>query len=292
MSRLLNETDDDLQLPQRGAGRRTMDAGAMHHDDMRGTESDREFTLSTGTVLGLFFALALVCAIFFGFGYTMGRKSVQSAADSASAAASTSDAAPVESSVSSKPAAGSPAIQAIPGYMSQGEADSANRNATAQGLRASAAASAAGTTVTIPVGGTKQAAASSRTAASSAATSADARVVGDPVPVAKPAPVIRTAPAPAERAAVPIVIQPSTTMPAAGAGGAASTSYVQIAAVSHKEDADVLLSALKRRGYSVFTRSGDGDKLIHVQVGPFASKKDAEAMRQKLLGDGYNAILK
>ena len=74
------------------------------------------------------------------------------------------------------------------------------------------------------------------------------------------------------------------------AGG--GTTYVQIAAVSHKEDADVLLNALKRRGYSVFTRSGDSDSLIHVQVGPFANKKDAEAMRQKLLGDGYNAILK
>ena len=36
--------------------------------------------------------------------------------------------------------------------------------------------------------------------------------------------------------------------------------------------AEVLISALKRRGYSVVGRPGDSDKLIHVQVGPFATK--------------------
>ena len=101
--------------------------------------------------------------------------------------------------------------------------------------------------------------------------------------------MIRSAAPPERAAAVPIVIPSSTSVASPAAAG---PNYVQIAAVSHKEDADVLLSALKRRGYNVFTRSGDADKLIHVQVGPFASKKDAEAMRQKLQGDGYNAILK
>lgn len=67
---------------------------------------------------------------------------------------------------------------------------------------------------------------------------------------------------------------------------------VQVAAVSHQEDADLLVAALKRKGYTVAARSEPQDKLIHIQVGPFPSKKDAEAMRQRLLGDGYNAILK
>ena len=35
-----------------------------------------------------------------------------------------------------------------------------------------------------------------------------------------------------------------------------------------------------------------GDPLFHVQVGPFTDKKDAEAMRTRLAGDGYNAIVK
>ena len=67
---------------------------------------------------------------------------------------------------------------------------------------------------------------------------------------------------------------------------------MQIAAVSHQEDADVLLSALRRRGYTVLTRSDAADKLIHVQVGPFGNRKEAETMRQKLAGDGYNAFIK
>ena len=67
---------------------------------------------------------------------------------------------------------------------------------------------------------------------------------------------------------------------------------VQIAAVSHQEDADLLLSALKKRGYAVFIRQEPQDHLIHIQTGPFATRKDAEIVRQHLLTDGYNAILK
>lgn len=66
---------------------------------------------------------------------------------------------------------------------------------------------------------------------------------------------------------------------------------VQIAAVSHSEDAQVLVDALRRRGYSVTARRDVGDNLIHVQTGPFVSRNDANAMRQKLLNDGYNAIV-
>lgn len=64
---------------------------------------------------------------------------------------------------------------------------------------------------------------------------------------------------------------------------------VQVAAVENSEDADVLVSALRQRGYSVSERHGAGDNLIHVQVGPFTSRSDADAMRQKLANDGYNA---
>jgi cell division septation protein DedD len=67
---------------------------------------------------------------------------------------------------------------------------------------------------------------------------------------------------------------------------------VQVAAVSHQEDADMLLNALKRRGYSVSIRHEPQDKLLHVQIGPLATRKDADAMRQRLLADGYNAIVK
>jgi cell division septation protein DedD len=69
-------------------------------------------------------------------------------------------------------------------------------------------------------------------------------------------------------------------------------AVVQVAAVSHQEDADMLMNALKKHGYNVTIRQEPQDRLLHVQVGPFANKKDAEAMRQRLLADGYNAIVK
>ena len=67
---------------------------------------------------------------------------------------------------------------------------------------------------------------------------------------------------------------------------------VQIAAVARREDADVLVNALRQRGYGVVVRVEPQDNLLHVQVGPFADRGQAAAMRQKLLSDGYNAIIK
>ena len=66
---------------------------------------------------------------------------------------------------------------------------------------------------------------------------------------------------------------------------------VQIAAVAHVEDAEVLVNALKKRGYAVTVRRDVADSLLHVQTGPFVNRNDANAMRQKLLNDGYNAVI-
>jgi cell division septation protein DedD len=66
------------------------------------------------------------------------------------------------------------------------------------------------------------------------------------------------------------------------------TLVVQVAAMSHQEDADVVAVDLKRRGYSVAIRREPQDKLFHVQIGPFATKKEADGMRQRLQTDGYN----
>jgi DedD protein len=72
----------------------------------------------------------------------------------------------------------------------------------------------------------------------------------------------------------------------------AQQPVVQIAAVSHQQDADLLVSTLKRRGYNVSIHTDPHDKLLHVQVGPFATRPEAQAMRQRLIGDGFNAIVK
>ncbi len=212
-----------------------IDDGAQRHSGYNAPS--RELTLSTPAILGIFFGLALLCAVFFGFGYNMGSKSHQ-----APIVASTPTTPAATNFDSFKPAPGSPApVQSAPVVVAP-PSDAAPTDTSA--------------------------------AAASASTPA------------QPAPVVRTPSAPP--AAAPSRPEASAT-PASETG---LTFMVQVAAVSHQEDADLLVAALKRKGYTVAARSEPQDKLIHIQVGPFPSKKDAEAMRQRLLGDGYNAILK
>jgi cell division septation protein DedD len=68
--------------------------------------------------------------------------------------------------------------------------------------------------------------------------------------------------------------------------------FVQVAAVSKQDDAEALVDALKKKEYPAFVASPTSDKLFRVQLGPFAEVKEAEAMRTRLIGDGYSPILK
>ncbi len=69
---------------------------------------------------------------------------------------------------------------------------------------------------------------------------------------------------------------------------------VQVAAVSKREDADILVNALRRRNYRVFLANNGAspDNLFHVQVGPYSDVKDAMSAKDRLASDGYNPILK
>jgi cell division septation protein DedD len=78
----------------------------------------------------------------------------------------------------------------------------------------------------------------------------------------------------------------------AGGGTYTGTYTVQVAAVSKQEDAQSLVSALQKKQYPVFVANLPGDSLFHVQVGPFSDPKEAEAMRARLAGEGYDAIVK
>jgi DedD protein len=79
---------------------------------------------------------------------------------------------------------------------------------------------------------------------------------------------------------------PSTTLPTSG-------YFVQVAAVSKQDDADALVDALKKKQYPAFVAAASSaDKFFHVQVGPYSDVKEAEAMRTRLIGDGYSPILK
>ncbi len=86
---------------------------------------------------------------------------------------------------------------------------------------------------------------------------------------------------------------PKTENSAAPPAPALGGYFVQVAAVSRQEDADALVEALKKKQYPAFAANNSStDKFYHVQVGPYANIKEAEAMRARLIGDGYNPIVK
>jgi len=213
-------------------------------------EPSNDLVLGAPALLGIFFALALICAVFFGFGYTLGRKSAQPA--TAPETADTTPAASNSNFSNFKPSPASPASQPK-----------------------------------------KQVDSEANTAAVVAPSKPPAAPM--PAPVPKPNSGTPMTPSPIHTAAA-VERTPAAPVPVLSQGGnlvvGGQSIMVQIAAVSHPEDASVLTAALKRHGYSVSNHTDTGDKLIHVQIGPFGNKRDAEAMRQRLQGDGYNAILK
>jgi DedD protein len=95
-------------------------------------------------------------------------------------------------------------------------------------------------------------------------------------------------------AAAPSTDAPANTAPdAASAAPVSAGYYVQVAAVTRQEDADALVEALKKKQYPAFdANNASVDKFYRVQVGPYADIKDAEAMRARLISDGYNPIVK
>ena len=192
-----------------------------------------EITLSTASLLGIFFGLVLICGVFFGFGYSMGRGTGHTP-PAASASTIDDTPPPQPAAVATEPAVEpdpqpAPAVVIAPHKETTEEADA-----------------------TPP-----------------------------------PAPQVHTPrPAAGKPVAPP---EPVETVSAVSGSG---KPMVQIAAVARREDADVLVTALRQRGYGVVVRNEPQDKLLHVQVGPFADRTQATVMKQKLLSDGYNAIIK
>lgn len=196
---------------------------------------DTEITLSTGKLLGIFFALAIICGVFFTMGYLLGK--------STSAGGRTEIVATMPSSNNAgKPYAGNKTPEAATQTCAPGSPNcaSASPSDTSSAAKPSDQQPAA------------QQPAGSKTSDQSTTQSAGTDV--------KP--------------------------------GAGSSFMVQVAAVSKQEDAEILVTALRKKQYPVFIANAAGDPLFHVQVGPFSEKKDAEAMRTRLAGDGYNAIVK
>jgi len=204
--------------------------------------AEREISLGVATILGIFFTIALICAGFFGFGYTLGRKSAQNAAIQAATASGGPP-------ITVKPAAGSLADEFAPAQPAPSAADIP-------------------ATVAVPVATPKN-----------RATPADAMIAGDKPVAANKLPPATENPHPATDNPPPPISPTSAFM-------------VQVAAVSSQEIADIELTALKKYGFDVVVRHEPQDQLLHVQIGPFATRKDAEAMRANVLSHGFNAIVK
>ncbi|ADW69837.1 SPOR domain-containing protein [Granulicella tundricola] len=248
MNTLLNDRDEDIDELQHRQSR---------PDRVQDRQRDREITLGTTMVLGIFFALAVLCAAFFGFGYSTGRHSALTAAGPAGAANANSNGI-------LKPGAGS----------MFGPINNPPQNIQQQPIK----------TGPVPSYNTQP---------------ADQDAEASSAPPTRPAAVQRVvetteapAPAPVEQPKAARVLAVSTPVPVTASPAAVGQFMVQVAAVSHQEDADLLVTTLKRRSYGVAVHQEPQDKLLHVQVGPFTNKKDADAMRQRLLADGFNAIVK
>jgi DedD protein len=185
---------------------------------------DTEITLGVGRLLVLFFGLVVLCGIFMGIGYSLGRTTAKAGTPEATTPASASGKPTPSSSLIKPPDSTSQSSTDLSFYKSveQKEPDSQLKEPE-------------------------------RKSEESKST---------------PAPEIK-------------------------AGAVPGSGYmVQIAAVSKKEDADALVDALRHKQYPVFVTAVPGDKLFHVQIGPFPDTKDAESVRSRLMADGYNPILK
>jgi cell division septation protein DedD len=190
------------------------------------SDQDQEITLGTGRLLGLFFGLVIICALFFSLGFSLGRRP---APEPVAAATTTA-----------------PAIVSTGGKPSPGRTETLKPDPQDE------------------------------TAKSSSDELTFYKAVEQNEPKAK-----------LDSAA------PEQAKSETGRAVALGQGYmVQVAAVTKQEDAEALVNALRRKSYPVISSNGAVDKLYHVQVGPFPDLKDAESTRVKLIGDGYNPILK
>lgn len=249
---------------------------------------DTELTLSTGAQVGVILGLLLLCGLCFGLGYAVGHRgsaAVPATATQPAAPTATPDQEPL-----------------------QGNGSLPKPSADAQAPLPQGPPASDGTTPPADGGGTNPATTQPEPAADAPATPAPARPptqVKPPVPAAgnaprsgqQDAPPASAAPSSASRApAAPAPVTPAPVSPVRPAlPGAANQSagqfMVQVAAVSHPEDAGVLVGALRKRGYAASAQREPSDGLIHVRIGPFATHDEAYRMSARLLADGYNAIV-
>ena len=247
-----------------------------------------EVTLGLPTLLALFLGLVIICGIFFGFGYSLGRGN----AHSNNAANPTAETA-VNPPATSLPAA---TDAAKPAPAQQAAPATASTTDTGQtGTGASTTEETASTSSSINTSAVQQGAAAAasynqaQTQAYTGVTPAQTRSTASTTAAPAMRTVVESTPQRASQAQ-PMAVRytpvarPAVTPP--------TQSYmVQIAAMRRSSDAAILVNALRARGYPAMTHYSLADGLTHVQIGPFSSYHAAHSMESRLINDGYNAIL-
>lgn len=251
----------------------------LQEDDPEQSRGDADLTLGIGSLLSIFFGVVLICGIFFGFGYSMGRRNAHPAP------------APVASTPKVDPNQPSDDISNTLAQPKPNDNDAPlpPLDSNAPGLNDNKASASTPPPVQPSSPPTKEPA----TPAAPAKAEKPPRVVepNTPSTTLTAVPFTHRAPLPTKPHAG-IMATPDTPPPADASATPGHPIMVQIAAVSRQEDANVLADALRKRGFTPQVRGGTTDKFFHVQVGPFTDKAEAETMKQHLLADGYNAIVK
>jgi DedD protein len=242
-------------------------------DDRDEPKSDADLTLGIGSLLSIFFGVVLICGIFFGFGYSMGRRNAHATASMVPATTSPAPAA-ATAPLPENELSGTPLKPQVPDDTSTPPSDEttpAQGSAKSQPAPAPAKHDAQGDSAKPP-----------RTARVTEPTTPNPSLNAVPYNHRPPLPT-----KPHAGTMAPLAQAPGDSPIVPG-----QPIMVQIAAVSRQEDAEVLAGALRKRGFNPTVRPGTGDKFFHVQVGPFTDKAQADTVKQHLLADGYNAIVK
>jgi len=234
---------------------------------------DTEITLGVGRLVGLFFLLAAICGVFLSIGYSLGKSTAREQAldePPSQVLAASPPSGGSDDQTDSKPlAAVAPKSDTAPTAQEQTSASNVQNSLTfykAVQQNGSSSPAQAKDSSAIP-----------SAAAPQAKETTVATVAQDAAP---------TVPVGSQSGASPNV----HTTPVTGAG----TIVVQIAAVTREDDAVALAGALRKKDYNVIVVKNPAisDKFYHVQVGPFTNMKDADAMKTRLIAEGYNPIVK
>ena len=242
---------------------------------------DTEVTLGVGKLLGLFFLLAAICGVFFSIGYSLGKSSGREQAlnDQPSQVNATAQSDTVQASTSGSEGKPSAGVAAKPETQASAADDASANNQQKLTFYKAVQQNDNQTTAN------EKASEPGR----------DVKAAGETPQAAKVTPAAASSitvnpPAPAATTAKPAAAVMSHTSPVTGPG----TIVVQIAAVSREDDAVALAGALRKKNYNVFVVNNPvtNDKFYHVQVGPFSTIAEAEAMKAQLVAEGYNPIIK